>query len=101
MTTVDELVRALGVGIKNAKHGDVLVSQLELPGAGGLPGQLRWLVNQAAADSIPVCSGREGYWLAGTQDEIEATLAHRRSRVRKQNEAIAGLELARPTAAAV
>lgn len=56
--------------------------------------KVREWVNELCSAGYPVCSSQQGYWYGTTAAEVEETLRHRKSRVKKQIEAIHGLEMA-------
>lgn len=89
-TDITRLVRELGTGASNATTGAQLAKWLGLRSSGSV----RLIVNEACSQGIPICSNQDGYFLPWTDADIHETLAHRRSRVAKQNQAIAGLERA-------
>jgi hypothetical protein len=66
----------------------------KFPNANISDANVREWINELASASYPVCSNKHGYWYGTRKEELEETLAHRRSRVQKQLTAIKGLEIA-------
>lgn len=56
------------------------------------PRDLRELTNSLRKKGIPVCSGNEGYWLAGNKNELEHTKNMVNSRIRELMEVANGLK---------
>lgn len=54
--------------------------------------QIRECVNELRCNGVPVCSGRSGYYIAESKDELNRTIAQLNSRVSQINKAIKGLK---------
>lgn len=75
------------VGKHNAKKSREFQMLMGVKGA-----DIRRMVNELRFAGHPICSGKEGYWYAETEDEVLETLNNLQSRVYGINKAINGLE---------
>lgn len=55
--------------------------------------QIRECVNELRCNGVPICSGRSGYYIAATKEELNHTIAQLTSRVSQINKAIKGLKI--------
>ena len=64
----------------------------------GLSGEgVRELVNSARREGQPICSSRNGYWLARNTDELDETIRELTGRIMGIQAAVDGLKKARLT----
>lgn len=52
---------------------------------------LRKVINQLRIDGVPICSNNEGYWYAGSPQEIAMTIVQLNSRITGIKNAVKGL----------
>jgi biotin operon repressor len=73
-------------GRKNAASSKTLEAVFHIKGA-----DIRKMVNTLRCAGIPVCSDTAGYYYAGTQEEVNTTIAQLNSRITKIANAKNGL----------
>ena len=53
------------------------------------------MVNELRSAGVPICSDRNGYYIAKSREELDRTIVQLKSRVKKIQSAIDGLEAVR------
>ena len=53
---------------------------------------IREMVNELRSAGVPICSDRNGYYIAKSREELDRTIVQLKSRVKKIQSAIDGLE---------
>ena len=56
---------------------------------------IREMVNELRSAGVPICSDRNGYYIAKSREELDRTIVQLKSRVKKIQSAIDGLEAVR------
>lgn len=56
---------------------------------------IREMVNELRSAGVPICSDGNGYYIAKSRDELDRTIVQLKSRVKKIQSAIDGLEATR------
>ena len=56
---------------------------------------IREMVNELRSAGVPICSDRNGYYIAKSREELDRTIVQLKSRVKKIQSAIEGLEAVR------
>lgn len=78
---------------KNHKGKGNAIKSFQLERLTNLTGsQIRERVNELRCNEVPVCSGRSGYYIAASREELNHTIAQLNSRVSQINKAIKGLK---------
>ncbi len=87
-TTIEKILSENHIGKSRAIISSELEALTNLSGS-----QIREEVNKLRTAGIPICSGRTGYYLASTQEELDRTVAQLKSRVSQIRKAIKGLNI--------
>lgn len=87
-TTIEKILLENHVGKSRAIISSELEALTNLSGS-----QIREEVNKLRTAGVPICSGRTGYYLASTQEELDRTVAQLKSRVSQIRKAIKGLNI--------
>ena len=77
-------------GKDNAIVSRALEEQLGCKGT-----MIREMVNELRSAGVPICSDRNGYYIAKSCEELDRTIVQLKSRVKKIQSAIDGLEAVR------
>lgn len=71
------------------------ITSTEISRATNITGStIRQIINKSRANSIPIASDRNGYFVAETPDELDHTIAQINSRIHKMIQAREGLKKA-------
>lgn len=73
-------------GKENAVNSRKLEKQFHLKGS-----EIRHMVNVLRCNGVPICSCNRGYYYAECAEDIESTLAHLESRIKKIRDAQNGM----------
>jgi len=87
-TTIEKILSENHVGKNRAIISSELEALTNLSGS-----QIREEVNKLRTAGVPICSGRTGYYLASTQEELDRTVVQLKSRVSQIRKAIKGLNI--------
>lgn len=55
--------------------------------------EVRTCINELRQEGVPICSWRNGYYFADTEEDVQSTIKQMKSRIRKMNQAISGLKV--------
>lgn len=54
--------------------------------------EVRAMVHQLRLEGVPICSSRNGYWMAHSKADVRQTINHFKSRIREMEDVVQALE---------